>query len=95
MNSSTAGTRKTQSSDGGTVRLCRQEQGDKEAASDLSDRERTGSLRGRKRSGRVKNSSAGTDAGKISSVVYRRQNTPSGITLHYTFQAHAHEMSRF
>ena len=63
MNSSTAGTRKTQSSDGGTVRLCRQEQGDKEAASDLSDRERTGSLRGRKRSGRVKNSSAGTDAG--------------------------------
>ena len=79
MNSSTAGTRKTQSSDGGTVRLCRQEQGDKEAASDLSDRERTGSLRGRKRSGRVKNSSPATDAGKISSVVYRRQNTPSGF----------------
>ena len=79
MNSSTAGTRKTQSSDGGTVRLCRQEQGDKEAASDLSDRERTGSLRGRKRSGRVKNSCPGTDAGKISSVVYRRQNTPSGF----------------
>ena len=75
------------------MRLCRQEQGDKEAAPDLSDRERTGSLRGRKRSGRVKNSSAGTDAGKISSVVYRRQNTPSGIKLHYTFQAHAHEMS--
>ena len=83
--------RKT-TSDGGSLKLCKQ--ADK-SDTELSERERSGSLRGRKKSeriGRSKNNSIGggdREGSKSSTVTLRRQvrNTqslvsPSGTVVH-------------